>query len=270
MQGGLVDYNSWDLVINGVSEPCTEYNTSKITDLSIDWIKDQTKPWFCWLAYAAPHTPFHYPPTEMHNQNMAENDDMSMFLAMMESVDYQIGRLLESMNQETRDNTLIIFMGDNGTDKNVLQLPFRGRRAKGSLYQGGINVPLIISGQGVERKNTRDGNLISSADMFATIADIAGTGITTYQDSYSFKKLLSEETIGLRDYNISEVDHGDDYRYAISDGAYKLISNNDKEDELYNLLDDPYELSDLFNSTSEADKDAKQKLLQQADKILNH
>ncbi len=270
MQGELQNYNNWTLVKNGITEPCSEYHTSKITDLSIEWINEQSKPWFCWLAYAAPHTPFHYPPTEMHSQDIIENDTLSMYLAMIESIDYEIGRLLTSLNQETRENTIIIFLGDNGTQKNVLQLPYRGNRAKGSLYQGGINVPLIISGKGVERLNVRDENLINTCDLFATIADIAGTKITNYQDSYSFKQLLSYENTGLRLYNFSEINYDNEYRYTITDGTYKLISNNDKEDELYKLENDPYERNNLYNSLNSEDINAIQKLIQMNDEIQNN
>ncbi|WP_068472501.1 sulfatase-like hydrolase/transferase [Saccharicrinis aurantiacus] len=269
MGGAMDDYSNWNLVQNGKAETCQIYNTTKITDLSIDWIKNQSKPWFCWLAYSAPHTPFHYPPSDLHQQNEAENTELSMYLAMIESLDHEMGRLLNSMDEDTRENTIIIFLGDNGTDKNVLQLPYRGRKAKGSIYQGGINVPLIVSGKGVSRKNVRDDSQISSADFFATIADIAGVGISQYQDSYSFKPLFTNEAIALRSYNFSEVDHGDDYRYTISDGIYKLISNNDKDDELYNLIDDPYETTDLYSSTNSDDIQAKQQLISEADKIIN-
>jgi len=266
LQGALNDYHNWTLVINGESKPCTEYHTTKLTDLSIDWIKQQTKPWFCWLAYSAPHTPLHYPPSIMHNQNEAEDSQLSMYLAMIESIDYEIGRLFETLD----DNTIVMFVGDNGTDKNVLQLPYRGRKAKGSLFQGGINIPLIISGKGVTRKNVRDENLISTVDLFATIADIAGSGINSYHDSYSFKPLLSSETKGLRPYNYSEVDQGDGYRFAISDGTYKLISNNNMDDELYNLAIDPYESIDLYNSTNTSDINAKLLLTEEANRIKSN
>ncbi len=270
MQGGLTDYYNWNLNINGTAEICEEYNTTKLTNLSIDWIKAQDKPWFCWLAYSSPHTPFHYPPAEMHNKSGDTDDNLSMYMAMLESIDFEIGRILDALDQQTIDNTLIIFVGDNGTTKEVLQSPYRGRKGKGSLYQGGINVPLIVSGKGVTRKNARDENLINTTDLFATIAEVAGAGIISYQESYSFKNLLSSEIKGLREFNFSEIDHGDNYRYTISDGEYKLITNNDSDDELYNLLDDPYESNDLFNSSNSSDAEAIQKLRLQAATIHNN
>ena len=80
--------------------PLQIYITTKTTDLAIDWINNQDTNWFCWLAYTAPHTPFHLPPTEMHSQEKLSTDQASIdanpqpyFMAMAESMDYEIGRL---------------------------------------------------------------------------------------------------------------------------------------------------------------------------------
>ena len=73
MSGGVQSYTNWALVENEVFTTSTEYSTTKFTDLAIDWIAEQDKPWFCWLAYNAPHTPFHLPPSHMHNQGDLDN-----------------------------------------------------------------------------------------------------------------------------------------------------------------------------------------------------
>ena len=67
-----------------------------ILDLSIDWINQQSKPWFMWLAYNAPHTPFHAPPSNMHSQGNlpAYNnglDPIPYYMAAIEAMDFQIG-----------------------------------------------------------------------------------------------------------------------------------------------------------------------------------
>ena len=71
---------------------------------------------------------------------------------MIESMDYEINRLLESMDDETLENTVIIFIGDNGTPGQANNYWPNGH-AKSSIYEGGIRVPLIISGKSVERVN---------------------------------------------------------------------------------------------------------------------
>tara|TARA_B100000767_G_C19371378_1_gene372025 strand:+ start:292 stop:510 length:219 start_codon:yes stop_codon:yes gene_type:complete len=69
----------------------------------------------------------------------------------MEAMDHEMGRLLNSLTPEEIANTIIIFIGDNGTPNRVTQLPYVTMRSKGSIYQGGINVPMVISGLGVNR-----------------------------------------------------------------------------------------------------------------------
>lgn len=135
-------YWNWTLTENGTQTKQDTYITSKFTDLAIDWTQKQNNPWFLWLAYTAPHTPFHLPPNELHSQNNLENTEEAIeknplpyYQAMLESLDTEIGRLLDSMSQEERENTLIIFMGDNGTPNQVIQAPYEKRKAKGSLYQ---------------------------------------------------------------------------------------------------------------------------------------
>lgn len=60
--GGVNSYSSWQFTTNGSTVRQNSYITSALTDLAIDWIQTQKMPWFCWLAYNAPHTPFQLPP----------------------------------------------------------------------------------------------------------------------------------------------------------------------------------------------------------------
>ena len=65
--GGVKDYESWSVVENGRSRKSSTYVTSDLTDYAIDWVAQQSKPWFLWLAHPAPHTPFHAPPSDLHS-----------------------------------------------------------------------------------------------------------------------------------------------------------------------------------------------------------
>ena len=178
--GGVQSYWNWNLTVNGQTNNSSEYTTTKFTDLAIDWIEDQSQPWFLWLAYNAPHTPFHSPPSHLHSQGALPEDEASInanplpyYMAMIEAMDSEMGRLISSMSQEERDNTVIIFIGDNGTPGQVIQEHTRFR-AKGSVYEGGVNVPMVISGKDVSRMNTTDDSILNATDLFATIANIAG------------------------------------------------------------------------------------------------
>ncbi len=260
--GGVGDYNNWPFTENGQTNTYSGYITTKITDLAIDWVNAQDQPWFCWVAYTAPHTPFHLPPIEMHSQGSLATDQASIdanplpyFMAMTESIDYEMGRLLDHIPEDVLENTIIIFIGDNGSHPQVVQAPFTTDQSKGSLYLGGVNVPMIISGKGVTRINERDANLISSTDFFSTIAEIAGVNLPNYEDSYSFNSLLTTAGLGSRDFNYSEVLNSSNANrsgYTISNGDYKLIQLDSGQQRLYDLQNDPYETADLTTGTLNA------------------
>lgn len=252
--GGVQSYFNWDLVENMQSSNSTQYTTTKLTDLAINWVENQNQPWFLWLAYNAPHTPFHLPPNELHSQGMLSSNQgtidanpLPYYLAMLESMDTEMGRLLNSMGQEERDNTVIIFIGDNGTPNQVVQT-YSSRRAKNSVYQGGINVPMVISGKNVTRIGATESALLGSIDLFATVAGIAGSDISEINDSKNFSSMFNTSGVTVRDYVYSEI--GDDISsidYTIREDAYKLIRFSDGNEALYNLIEDPLESINLLN-----------------------
>ncbi|MEZ4772537.1 MAG: sulfatase-like hydrolase/transferase [Bacteroidia bacterium] len=249
IKGSVQDYYKWQLTENGSTRLETEYTSKVFTDLAIDWVNTQSKPWFLWLAYNAPHTPFHVPPAEMHSQGSLPeyttgDDPEPYYMAAIEAMDFQIGRLLAEIPAEELDNTVIIFLGDNGTPNQVAQLPYTNNSVKGTLYQGGINVPMYISGKGVSRTG-EDNHLICSTDIFATIAELAGAGVAEIHDSKSFKALLSQEA-AHREFQYSEMNDGTDDLWAISNGHHKLIINANGNKEMYDLMHDPYENNDLL------------------------
>ncbi len=273
IRGAVNDYYQWPLTENGATSQNTEYITEVLTDLSIDWINEQSKPWFMWLAYNAPHTPFHAPPTNMHSQGNLPTysnglDPIPYYMASIEAMDFQIGRLLDNIPEDERNNTVIIFIGDNGTPNQVAQSPYSSSKAKNTLYKGGVNVPMFISGNSVSRSGT-DNNLINSTDLYATIAEITGTSTNEINDSKSFKSLFTAST-SIRDYQYSELVDGANDEWTISNGTYKLIVNSLEIEELYNLANDPYENSNLLNGTlSTIEQNAKTELQIELTNIRN-
>ncbi|MEX0274746.1 MAG: sulfatase-like hydrolase/transferase [Flavobacteriaceae bacterium] len=278
MGGGVPSYSNWPLTENNVSSTSTEYATTKLTDLAMEWMGNQTKPWFLWLAYNAAHTPFHLPPENLHHQGALPTDEASInanpipyYMAMLEAMDSEMGRLLRAMDPDERDNTIIIFIGDNGSPNQVAQ-EYNDRRVKGSIYQGGINIPMIISGKGVERQNEKEDALISTTDLFATIADLGGAGTTEINDSKSFKRLLTDSNIHLREYVYSEMgldSGGTDY--AIRNATHKYIVFGDGTEALYNLSENPLERPNLLSENqlplSTADSAIKDELIRELMKI---
>lgn len=254
MGGGVQDYNDYTLVINGQANNPNEYITTKFTDLAIDWINDQNQPWFCWLAYNAAHTPLHLPPNNMHTQGNLPTDAASIannplpyFLAMIESLDFEMGRLFDNIPVDELENTVIIFVGDNGTGQAVIELPYPGNRGKGSLYQGGVHVPMVISGAGVNRMDEREDALVSFSDLFSTIVELTGTPLSQIHDSYSFAPLLTAQGDGQRDCMYTEVSSGGNSDgWAARNETYKYIKLDNGGQRFYNLIDDPYEADNLL------------------------
>ncbi|MFY7899874.1 MAG: sulfatase-like hydrolase/transferase [Chitinophagaceae bacterium] len=265
IRGSVNDYYQWSLSEDGSTNQQNTYTTEALTTTSINWINQQTKPWFMWLAYNAPHTPFHVPPSNMHSQGnlpayVSGMNPVPYFMAAIEAMDYQIGRLLNSISAEKRDNTLIIFIGDNGTTNQVAQNPYLSTKVKNTVYQGGINVPMFVCGKGVTRTGI-ESNLIDATDIFSTIAEVAGVNITSINDSKSFKSLFSTSSI-IRTYQYSELKDGVDEFWAISNGKYKLIVSITGAKQFYNLSLDPYELTNLINTTLNTEQSAARTALE--------
>ncbi len=78
LSGSVQSYWNWNFTANSSTATATEYTTTKFTDLAIDWIGNQSQPWFLWLAYTAPHPPFHLPPNDLHTQSDLPDDQSSI------------------------------------------------------------------------------------------------------------------------------------------------------------------------------------------------
>lgn len=257
LSGVLPSYNNWTLVEQGISYQINEYHTSKVTDLAIDWIGlQQSEPWFLWLAYSAPHTPFHLPPATLHSRTDLSGTDIDIavrprdyYLAAVEAMDTEIGRLLQSMDATTRENTVIIFIGDNGTPVQVVDNElFSSDHAKNSLYEGGIRVPMIISGKGVERANVHEAALLNTTDFFATIATLAGNTLEKINNSYSFATLMRETGETSRTFNYSEFESATVQGWVVRDASFKLHHDLNGTHRLFDISTDINEQIDLLQS----------------------
>ena len=88
---------------------------------------------------------------------------------MLWAMDSEIGRLIDTIDRST---TEIILIGDNGTPGGVIQPPFTREHSKGTLYDGGTHVPLVINGPSVLRPNTISDQLVHCADLFLSLIHI--------------------------------------------------------------------------------------------------
>ncbi|MCC2097733.1 MAG: sulfatase-like hydrolase/transferase, partial [Hyphomicrobiales bacterium] len=214
LQGALRDYYNWPRTHNGKTSQVSAYITSSLTRESLEWINSQRKPWFLWLAHVAPHLPLHLPPNNLHGRfelNGKAPDirarPREYYFAALEALDREIGRLLAGMPKAIRDNTLVIFLGDNGSPPQVAQ-SYRRNRTKGTVFEGGTHVPLIVWGRGVLRRGAHEKALVNTTDLFATIAELAGADLKKQKmpaDSVSFAPLLSRALPSRRSFAYVEL-----------------------------------------------------------------
>ncbi|WP_136481053.1 sulfatase-like hydrolase/transferase [Cognatitamlana onchidii] len=260
---GIVnDYYSWEKADeNGQTVSVDEYVTKHLTDSATKWISEQSDPWFLWLSHIAPHNPFHIPPQGTYSQTDLSGN-RGKYLASIESMDYYIGELLNSMTEETRDNTIIIFLGDNGTPGRILEY-FPNGHGKTSMYEGGLRVPMIISGKGVTRRGELEAGLTQVNDVYATLVELLSEDLEGgIYNSYSLAPSLTMENTITRPYIYSDYINGGVEYWAIRNNTYKLIENENGEVEFYNLGNDLKEEHNLvdFLTNQEATVLARLKL----------
>ena len=101
-------------------------------------------------------------------------------------MDYHIGRLLDSIPTPVLNNTTVMFIGDNGTPNSFLKSYPTGK-GKASVYQGGVNVPFVVSGKGVARVGETEDAMVNVVDIYATIVEAAGGSLPGGKyNSFSF------------------------------------------------------------------------------------
>jgi arylsulfatase A-like enzyme len=248
--GTLSSYTSWTKVINGVTSNSTTYATTDVVNDAVAWINARTagnQKWVAWVAFNAPHSPFHNPPTNLHSYGANPATNQLKYRAATESMDTEIGRLLLSVNAATTD---IIFIGDNGTPGMVIQSPYNSARAKDTLYEGGIRVPLIVKGPSVISGGRTSSALVHAVDLFSTILEMADVPLPTAVtlDSKSLKPILSNGSDSRTRLYAEQFDQSASTTggRTIRDDRYKLIRLNTGNDEFYDLFTDPAEAINLL------------------------
>ena len=263
--GQITNYNNWTKYTNGVQSTVTNYATSENVNNAINWLKqvNPNKPFFLWLAFNAPHSPFHLPPASLHQFNNLsgtaadiQSKPKMYFKAMIQAMDKEIGRLCDSLRALDKfENTNIIFIGDNGNTPSTSKIPATNN-SKGTIYQYGISVPCIIAGPIVKNPDRSSNALVNAADLFATIIESFGfdswktsvpNNVTI--DSKSLLPILKNTSDSIRTWTFSEIfklttDANDGK--TIRNRHYKLMKFDNGKQKLFNLSNDPLETKDLL------------------------
>ncbi len=259
--GAIENYTNWTKTVNGVTTSnYTVYATTDLVNDAVTWITARgTNKWFAWVAFNAPHTPYHIPPASLapgYATNTGIGANRRQYEAMVEAMDTEIGRLLAAVDTN-KNKTDIIFVGDNGTPGGVIQPPYVNGRGKDTLYEGGTHVPLIVAGPTVVSPGRTNDSLVHVVDFFSTILELAGVNVATTVgtntiDSRSFLPVLKNTTRDVSyvyteafDYAAPSANDG----RALRNDRYKLIRFSVSATEaLYDLQSDPTELTNLLSS----------------------
>lgn len=251
------------------------YLTDRLTEEAVQQIrKSKDHPFFLYMSHYAVHTPIqgrkdivdkyrHKSPGKRHNN--------PTYAAMIQSLDESVGRIVQVLQEENKlDNTLIIFFSDNGAMLDGISdnSPLRG--GKGTPYEGGIRVPLIISyGNKIEANSTNKMNIMG-ADLFPTFLDFAGIAIPKGLDGISLKKSIfkqEDKNIKREIYfffpaYLESYSNPDNFRAT----PYSSIISRDWK-LIYFFEDDRYELYDLKNDMRESN-DLSRKMSSKGNDLL--
>jgi N-acetylgalactosamine-6-sulfatase len=152
------------------------YMTHLITDSSINFIeRHKDKPFFLYVSHECPHFPFQGPKDVKKEVNKTNwmKPDADTYVAMLEDLDSEVGRLLAALDKhKLADNTLVIFVSDNGGFAGAANMgPLNG--AKSTTLEGGIRVPLIMRWPGRIRPGTTSHQVCVTFDLTRSILNLA-------------------------------------------------------------------------------------------------
>jgi arylsulfatase A-like enzyme len=222
------------------------YFTDLITDDAIRFIeRGEKKPFFLYLAYTAPHSPFQGPkdfrPTPLLADSPLQEQGKApceVYVAMIEHMDQSIGRVLDVLNRrQLADNTVVIFLSDNGGTRSARNVPFSG--IKGSTFEGGIRVPGIVRWPGKIPRGIVSDQVCITVDFTASILRIAGAQPPEGRrlDGMDVLKLLQSNSPPQPRTLFWRQKRGDRTWWAVRDGTLKYVRQAKGKDITENLFD---------------------------------
>jgi arylsulfatase len=250
--------------------PDEAYCDNWITDNAIKYLKDMpiNNPWHIVINFVGPHGPFdvtsamrsrwervEFPlPVDNHEPNTdVINTRQQNYAAMIENIDYNIGRVLELVKDRGElNNTIIVYSSDHGE-----MLGDHNRWGKSVWYNPSTGVPLIIAGPNI-RQNIRSNALVSLNDLSSTFLDYANAEPLENVSALSIRSVLEENNDQHRNYVTSSFN---DWK-MIFDGRYKLITRKNSLPILYDLKNDNFEMTNIASNNN--------KIVKYLDNILSN
>ncbi|WP_245334992.1 arylsulfatase B [Bradyrhizobium mercantei] len=242
---------------------------------------DPKTPLFLYLAFTAPHSPYQAPKDYIDRYRHIEDPTRRTYAAMITCMDDEIGKLVAALERKKmRENTLIVFMSDNGgnqtallagdSDVSKLKLPadngpYRG--GKGMLYEGGTRVVAFANWPG-QIKAGEVGDMMHVVDMFPTLAGLAGANLGNGNKGKPLDGLDVWATIsrGVPSPRHEVVYNIEPFRGGVRAGDWKLIWRTPLPAavELYNIPQDPSEKTNLAESNPQKVAELQSRITQLA------
>ncbi len=262
---------------NGKQEAYNGYCSDIFTDQAIEFVeKSKDAPFFCYLSFNAPHTPLQVPDNyyQMYKDidpasgfekddrpfvKMSEKDkeDARKVYAMVSNIDDNVGKLLKKLDDlKIADNTIVIFMTDNGPQQVRYVAGMRGR--KGNVFQGGVRVPFYMKYPAKFKKEGDIDVMAAHIDILPTLAYLCDVPVpdTNPIDGKNLTPLLKGENVDWTDRSLffywtrryPELYNN----IALQKNHFKLVGHTDYNAELsdFNLFDlekDPYEQHNIVD-----------------------
>jgi arylsulfatase A-like enzyme len=245
------------------------------TERAMEFIEsNKEEPFLVYLPYNTPHSPMQVPEqywTKFENMDLEyrhrnpENENVQhtkAALAMVENIDWNVGRLSDKIaSLGLEENTIFIYMTDNGPNGNRWNEGMKGR--KGSTDEGGVRSPLFVQWKGTIMEGHKIPQIASAIDLFPTLADLAGISYETEkkQDGLSLIPLLLQDDSEWSDRFVINHWRG---RTAVRSQQYRL----DHEDNLFDMIADPGQATDISNTHPEVFAKLKEAKTQWESEVL--
>jgi len=249
---GGSNYEDWIRVDDGAVNLSNDYHTLAVRDAWMDWWMSTPEPRFAYVGFQAPHVPLHVPPSELLPPGYPTPvSQRERYEAMVTALDTVLGQLLDVVDLS---NTFVFVIGDNGTPPEGMRADQVAGRVKGSTFEDGIRVPLLVAGPEVGGFESEA--LVHAVDVMATLVELAGSRIprSVPRDSISFADSLFDHDARARHFVFSDWNPppgdvqppgGGPFRdRCLITSRYKLRRYGANE-ALYDLESDPLEIAPL-------------------------
>lgn len=280
--GGATDYfhhcestGQPAVYLNGKPVDREGYLTDLITEESLGFIRRNARhPFFLYVAYTASHTPY-LGPNDRRPAYIPESDynkgSRSTYVAMVERMDEGVGAILNTLRDNgLAQNTLVVFMSDNGATNMGKNAPFSGN--KGNVFEGGIRVPCVARWPGVLPQGVLSPQPCMTMDFSSSLIAAAGVAAPRPFDGIDVLKLL-ERGLPVQTRTLFwRARRGEWTRRAVRDGDMKFIALDNAgkvQEHLFDLAVDPQERNNLLAAQAETAARLRQ-LLQEWEKRVRH